>query len=74
MSSNSGNLPIIDLQRDTLENLSLLFDKYGFVRIDNAYKEEEIAEMQSEMNAIVSEMKPEEHPRVIFTSDEQPKV
>lgn len=53
-------LPIIDLEKEGLENLNALFDKYGFVRIDNAYKESEIAEMQNTMNSIVHDMNPEE--------------
>jgi hypothetical protein len=75
MSSIFGYLPIIDLKRDTLANLNLLFGQYGFVRIDNVFNDKEIAEIQSEMNVIVDEMIPEDHPKCILsTDDDEPKV
>lgn len=74
MSSIFGYLPIIDLKKETLENLNLLYDQYGFVRIDNVYTEKELGEMHSAMEKIVSAMNPEEHPRVIFTTGDEPKV
>lgn len=68
------SLPIIDYKNGNLENLNSLFDEYGFVRLDNVFTGEEIDELHSTMNAILNKMNPEEHPKVIFTSDDKPKV
>ena len=68
------NLPIIDFENSDLSELSKIFSEYGFVRIDNVYREDELKELQAEMDRIVDGMNIDEHPKSIFSTYDENKV
>uniref|UniRef100_A0A914W8U7 Phytanoyl-CoA dioxygenase n=1 Tax=Plectus sambesii TaxID=2011161 RepID=A0A914W8U7_9BILA len=56
-----------------MDNVKERFDRDGFVLVDGLFTDEEIDRLRTEMDHIVEEMDPTDHPRSIFTTTDEKK-
>ncbi|KAI6239700.1 hypothetical protein M3Y99_00562800 [Aphelenchoides fujianensis] len=54
-----------------LSELERIFDANGFVLIEDVFTEAEADEMKAEMERIVAGINPEDHPKSVFTTDDE---
>jgi len=76
MTSNPHpNIPTINfLAQDFNTKLAELFNENGFVVVENVFDEKAVREMQEEMRLIVDGMDPDEHPKSVFSTEDEEKV
>ncbi|KAL7074482.1 hypothetical protein ACQ4LE_006681 [Meloidogyne hapla] len=75
MSEELFKIPKIQFSKNSdLSKISLLFNEYGFVRIDGVFNKQEVEEMREEMKKIIEKFDPSKHPKAIFTSNEEKHV
>ncbi|KAI6175825.1 hypothetical protein M3Y97_00731500 [Aphelenchoides bicaudatus] len=64
---------VVEYSETNLARVAEIYDKNGFVLVENVFMEQETEEMKREMDKIVDSLDLESHPKSIFSTEDQNK-